>query len=313
MNERTIRIIFGPTASGKAMLASRIAKFLDADIISLDSMKVYKRLDIGTAKPSSEEQRNVKYHQIDICEPNQTYTVADYIQSSLEISAGMQKKGKPVLFSGGTALYYKGLTEGIFKGPRSNEKLRDRLRMEAESKGTPALHARLAQVDPIAAARILQNDLRRIIRALEVFELSGKTITELQKQFGSRREGYRFLVLAIIPERELCYRRCDSRVDRMLASGLVEEARGIFEDYPVLGSGPRQAVGYKELFAHFRGEISFEEAVERIKLDTRHLARRQYMWLRRFTGIHRIERTEADTTETLFEKARSEYREFFEF
>ncbi|MDZ7815759.1 MAG: tRNA (adenosine(37)-N6)-dimethylallyltransferase MiaA [Planctomycetota bacterium] len=308
---KDIRIIIGPTASGKSKLAARVAKRLETDVISMDSMKVYRRMDIGTAKPSAKLRREVTYHMIDILEPTQTYTVADYVQDSMRIADTLHGLGKPPLFAGGTALYYKGIIEGIFEGPAVDPAVRKSLEKQADEEGVPALHSELSKVDSASGKRILENDRRRIIRALEVYRTTGQTITSLQKQFGTRREGYRFFVLGLLPEREYCYRLCEARVDRMVQEGLVEEARDLYRDRARLGRGPLQAVGYKELFEHFAGNLPLEEAIENIRTHTRQFARRQYMWFRKFEDVKWIDRLPGDTPESLEERAVNEYPEFF--
>jgi tRNA dimethylallyltransferase len=308
----TLRIIIGPTASGKAKLAVRIAEEHGLDMISMDSMKVYRRMDIGTAKPSKEVQKRVRFHLIDIIEPSESYSVADWLSEAQHISDELAAAGRGSLFVGGTALYYKALTEGLFDGPGSDEAIRMRLRKEAGDLGPHALHARLAQVDPVAASRILPGDLRRIERALEVYELTGRPISSFHGQFGNKRTDRRLLILGLLPEREDCYRFCDARVDRMMQHGLLEEARGIYEAFPVLSRTAAQAVGYKEFFAHFRGEMSLPQAVEAVKLNTRHFARRQYMWFRKFTEVNWVRVALSDSPESMEAAARTAFPEFFE-
>ncbi len=311
-HEKTIRIILGPTASGKAKIAQMTAKLLSTEVISLDSMKIYRRFDIGTAKPTPQVRANTVFHQIDILDPTESYSVADYVSDSLEIADEMLNRGLLPLFAGGTVLYYKGIVEGIFAGPAADQQIRDRLKSEAEMNGVPYLHARLMQCDPQAAAKILKNDLRRIIRALEVFEKTGKPISEFQVQFGATRPGYRFLTVGILPDREYCYERCDLRVDKMIELGLVEEARGIYNDlYPKLGNAALQAVGYKELFEHFSGSLSLDEAIENIKRNTRHFARRQYMWFRKLQNVTWVKLERGESAESLFYRMRENCGEFF--
>jgi tRNA dimethylallyltransferase len=230
----------------------------------------------------------------------------------VRIIGDMTESGGTPLVAGGTALYYKALTEGLFKGPGSDPAIRARLRAEAQTDGVRELHRRLSEVDPAAALRILPGDLKRIERALEVYELTGSPISSFQTQFGSFRSDMRFMVLGLQIEREHAYERCDHRVGRMLADGLVEEARALFERYPVLGATAAQAVGYKEFYSHFRGECSLPEAVELVKLNTRHLARRQFMWFRKFTGVTWVPVQRGDNAASLYRRAKEQYPQFFD-
>ncbi|GAB4150636.1 MAG: tRNA (adenosine(37)-N6)-dimethylallyltransferase MiaA [Planctomycetota bacterium] len=312
-NQPPIRVIIGPTASGKAKLATSFAEDHGLEIISMDSMKVYRHMDIGTAKPTEQMRRRVKFHLIDIVEPTESFSVADWASLAERISDEMLDRGASPLFVGGTALYYKALTEGIFKGPGSDPGIRKRLREEAAEIGVAALHERLKAVDPLSASRILPGDLRRIERALEVFALTGRPISSFQRQFGTKRTDRRFILLGLLPDRQLCYELCDKRVDRMLEAGLLREARALFERYPVLGPTASQAVGYKEFYRYFRGETDLNEAVEMVKKNTRHFARRQYMWFRKFNEVTWVPVAYGDTADSLLDRCRKALPEFFEF
>jgi len=309
--DKTIRVIIGPTASGKAALSERIAPLLNAEIISMDSMKIYRYMDIGTAKPYPDVRARIPHHQMDILDPSESYSVAQYVEDALRIADEITARGRVPVFSGGTALYFKGITEGIFEGPPPDEALRDELKAEAERDGVASLLSKLAAVDPESATRIQSNDVRRIVRALEVYRKTGVTISSLQTQFGKGRPGYRFLTLGVLPEREHCYERCDIRVDRMQRKGLAAEARNVFERFPCLGKGPRQAVGYKEFFDVFEGKSAIEQVYAQIKLDTRHFARRQYMWFRKFTTVKWVPMMRGDDVERLLRRCQVDYPEFF--
>ena len=280
-----ILVITGQTAGGKEALAAAAAARLGGEILSADSMKVYRGMDIGTAKPSAAERCAVPHHLLDVADPGETFSTARWLRLAEEAIAGVRARGRAAVVSGGTPLYLKALLEGLFEGPSADPCLRERLANEAGALGTPALHARLAQVDPAAASRIHPNDLRRITRALEVWELTGTPISQLQKQWGRRCGRWRPLAVAIRRDREDLTRRIRDRTRRMLAAGLVEETRRLAARPEGLAHGPRQALGYAEVLEFLAGRLAEVDLAEAIVAHTRQFARRQMTWLNRFTDI----------------------------
>jgi tRNA dimethylallyltransferase len=294
-----ILIITGQTASGKERLAVAVAASQGGEIVSADSMKVYRGMDIGTAKASADERRAVPHHLLDVADPHETFSTAFWLRLADEAIADIHARGRVPIVSGGTPLYLKALLEGLFEGPAATPAVRERLVAEAEAQGTPALHARLAEVDAAAAARIHPNDLRRIVRALEVWELTGSPISDLQKQWGSRRPRYRPLVAAIRRGREDLTRRIQERVRRMAEAGLVEEVRRLAARPGGLARGPRQALGYAEALDYLDGRMAWEETVAAIVAHTRQFARRQMTWLSRFEGVAWLDAAPDTSVETL--------------
>ncbi len=283
-----LRILLGPTCSGKERLALACAERLGGEIVSVDSMKLYRGLDVGTAKPAAADRARVPHHCLDLVDPGAEFSVARYLEAAEAAIAAIAARGRPVVLSGGSALYYKALLEGLFPGPGADPEVRAVLREQAAQEGPEVLHARLAELDPAAAARIHPRDLRRLVRALEVHSLTGRPIGEWQQEWqrGARdtTAGWRYpaAVVGLDWPREELYRRIHERVDRMLAAGLLEEARGVYERRAELGRTPLQAVGYKEFFPYFAGELPLAEAVELLKKNTRHLAKSQLTWFRKF-------------------------------
>jgi tRNA dimethylallyltransferase len=289
-----ILVITGPTASGKERLALAVAGRLGGEILSADSMKVYREMDIGTAKPSPAERRAVPHHLLDVADPGETFSTARWLALAEAAIADVHARGREAIISGGTPLYLKALLEGLFKGPAADAAIRERLKAEADARGTAVLHARLAEVDPAAAARIHPNDLRRITRALEVWELAGRPISELQSQWGRRRPSldpealdgrWRPLLVAIRRSRDDLTRRIEARVRRMIEEGLVEEVRCRAGRAGGLARGPRQALGYAEVLDHLEGRLAADELIPAIVAHTRQLARRQMTWIARFEGV----------------------------
>jgi tRNA dimethylallyltransferase len=291
--------LVGPTASGKTAVAIRAAERVGAEILSLDSMAVYRRMDIGTAKPSPAERDRVPHHLIDLVEPHEPFSTGRYLEEADAAIEAVIGRGKRPLFVGGTALYLKALTEGFFEGPPANWTLRNRLRREAEQHGSEALHRRLQDADPEAAERIHPNDLRRIVRALEVYETTAQPISDLQTQFGSPSPRYRCTLAGLRWERQELYDRINRRVDKMLEAGLVEEVRGLLADPRGLSHTSAQFVGYREVIAHLRGEMSLDAARELIQRRTRQFAKRQLTWFRRFPQIRWVDAAPEDTPEEL--------------
>ena len=273
-----ILVILGPTASGKSALAEELARRTQAEILSVDSMQVYRGMDIGTAKPNSYERAKVKYHLIDPVDPNEHFTVARFVELADDVIA---KSTAPLIATGGTPLYYKALFEGLFDGPQADAAVRDRLSLLPNDQ----LHARLQAVDPPAAARIHQNDSRRMIRALEVFELTGKPITSFQTDWAAPSTRHPARFFGLLWEKEAINRRINARVKAMITAGWVEETRQLLEKYGELSMTAAEATGYRELIAHVRGQMSLDDAIEQIKIATRQLARKQMKWFKRFSNV----------------------------
>jgi tRNA dimethylallyltransferase len=280
-----ILVITGQTAGGKEALALAAAARLGGEIISADSMKVYREMDIGTAKASADQRAAVPHHLLDVADPGEVFSTAQWRRMAEEAIAAIRARGRVAIISGGTPLYLKALLEGMFEGPAANAVIRERLKVEAETFGTPALHERLAKIDPVAASRIHPNDLRRITRALEVWELTGTPISELQKQWGQASPRWRPLVAAIRCGREDLTRRIRRRVERMMAAGLVDEVRRLAARPAGLARGARQALGYAEVLDFLAGRLAEEELAPAIVAHTRQFARRQMTWLVRFPDI----------------------------
>ncbi|MFQ5806802.1 MAG: tRNA (adenosine(37)-N6)-dimethylallyltransferase MiaA, partial [Phycisphaerae bacterium] len=290
--EKRVIAILGCTASGKGALARALASELAGEIVSVDSMKVYRGLDIGTAKPTPEQRAAVLHHLVDVADPWESYSVARFVEAADRAVTEIHSRRRPVVAVGGTVLYFKCFYEGMFAGPSADEGIRAEIRARAACEGLDALHAELARIDPQAAARIHRNDLRRIERALEVYRLTGKPISELQKQWDNkfvRRPDWTWSLIGLRRDREAANRRINERVRRMIAAGLVDEARRIWSDPRGVGDQARQAVGYAELFDHFAGTLSLEQAVERIKVNSRRLAKQQRTWLKRLPNVQWIE------------------------
>ncbi len=270
----------GPTASGKSGVGVELARLIDAEIVSLDSMALYRGMDVGTAKPGIEERGGVPHHLIDVIEPHEEYSLARYLEAAHACIEDIQARGKQVLFVGGTPLYLKGLLRGIFEGPPADWDFRNRLRQEAEQHGPGWLHGRLAAVDPASAERLHPNDTRRLIRALEVYEKTGRPISELQKQFGVGRPANECRVFVLNWPRRDLHARINRRVDEMFEGGLIDEVAGLLARAKPLSRTTAMAVGYWEVIEHLNGERPLPETIEAVKSHTRQLAKRQHTWFR---------------------------------
>ncbi len=272
--------VVGPTASGKTAVGVELARRIGAEIISLDSMAVYRGMDIGTAKPTPEERQLVQHHLVDMIEPVAEFSVAQYLQAAHQAVGDIRNRGKAALFVGGTPLYLKALLRGLFVGPAADWALRQRLEAEVKAHGSEYLHRRLAEVDPQTAARLHPRDARRIIRALEVFLKVGRPISELQQQFDRENPPENCQVFVLVRSREDLRQRIRVRVTSMMREGLVEEVARLLERFGTLGKTARQAVGYREVLDYLEGRCSLEDLPELIVRHTWQLARRQMMWFR---------------------------------
>jgi tRNA dimethylallyltransferase len=270
----------GPTASGKSAVGVELARLLGGEIISMDSMALYRGMDVGTAKPTPSQRAAVSHHLIDVIEPHEEYSLAQYVAAAAGVVAEIRVRGREPLFVGGTPLYLKGLLRDIFQGPAADWELRRQLEDEARRLGPESLHRRLAQFDPAAAQRLHPNDTRRLIRAIEVFEKTGLPISRLQKQFDTGLDASQCRVFALDwPRRELAA-RIDRRVEAMFAAGLVEEVRRLLAGPHGLSRTAGQAVGYGEVIEHLEGRRNLSETIELVKTHTRQLAKRQGTWFR---------------------------------
>jgi len=299
-------LVLGVTASGKARLGFELAKFLDGEIISVDSMKVYRRMDIGTAKASPEAQRQIPHHLIDVVEPSESFSVGLYVDKALAAIDDIRSRGKAVVAVGGTALYIKALLYGLFDGPGSDEMIRAELRAQAHRDGSAKLHAALRQIDPEAAGRIDPHDAKRIIRALEVYQLTGKPISSFQKQFDAQKPTHDWTLLGLRREKAEENRRMNARVKRMSELGLVEEVRSLMAEEKPLSRQARCAIGYAEIIEHLQGRMSLEDAVEEIKKNTRRFAKGQRTWFKTFKGVRWRDVEPDEPAEAVIERAKRE-------
>lgn len=289
MVQPTIHFLIGCTASGKSSLGVELARRLGGEIISIDSMKVYRGMDIGTAKPSTQFRSQVPHHLIDVVDPWDDFSVAQYVSLADKAIADIHARGRRIFVIGGTPLYIKALSEGLFDGPGADPQVRSRFHALAREHGTPLLHERLQRIDPLAAQRIHRNDLRRLVRALEVFELAGKPISALQEQWDRQRPRYDCRFLGLQWSKEDLHLRIKERVLRMFDQGLVEEVRRLLTLDRPLSAAAKQAVGYAEVIDHLQGGPDLDHTIETIKINTRQLAKAQRTWFRRFQTVEWID------------------------
>ena len=284
---KTISIL-GPTASGKTGLAIALAKKIGGEVISCDSMQLYRGMDIGTATPDPAERDGVVHHLFDIIDPEDEFSSADYARFASEAVEDIASRGKTPIFCGGTGMYHDSLMKiSAYSEGERDEALREQLYEYARENGNEALHARLAAIDPEAAEGIHPNNVKRVVRAIEVYETTGKTKTETDREqvAGEIRYDDTMIVLNYA-DRARLYARCDKRVDIMMHDGLVEEAERLLCTGRNISKTAAQAIGYKEFLPYFSGEQTLEEVSEAIKLATRHYAKRQMIWFRRYPDAH---------------------------
>lgn len=276
--------IVGPTASGKSALALRLARERGGEIVSCDSLQVYRGFDVGSAKATRAERTSVPHHLIDVADPGEAFSAADYARLAREALAGITARGRLAIVVGGTGLYLRALLRGLFEGPSRDDVLRQRLERLAARFGDARLHAVLARLDPAAAARIHAADRVRIVRALEVYRLTGRPISEQQGAGSRPLEGYRTLVVGLAPDRERLRAAVEARTRAMLAGGLVEETRRLLSEADALRPGeplrPLGAIGYRQAVAVLRGTLGLGEAEHAIVTETMRFAKRQMTWFR---------------------------------
>ena len=292
-------VLTGPTASGKTSLSIRLAKAFQCEIICMDSMQIYRGMDIGTAKPTMAEMDGIPHHMLDVADPRENYSVAQYQQAAEDVAQEILQRGKQPLFVGGTGLYLRALRHPMGMGQvAADDALRETLQQEADAPGgKEALHHRLAMVDPDTAERLPVNDVRRVIRALEVYELTGVPFSKQPQVEGEAR--FRYRVATLTMERSLLYRRIEQRVDAMMEQGLPNEIKGLLDAGVPADAQAMKAIGYKELIPALRGDISMEEAVAALKQSTRHYAKRQLTWMRREEDVCWVDSLSTDAYEQL--------------
>ena len=285
----------GATASGKTRIGIELAQRLDAEIISLDSMAIYREMDIGTAKPSPADCAQVPHHLVDIVNPDEEFSLAQYLSEVQRVMCAIQARGKEVLFVGGTSLYLKALLRGVDEGPPPDWGFRREVEAEVERVGLEALRKRLEQVDPLSAAKLHPNDQRRIIRALEVYKVTGQPISHSQTHFDAGRDAEDCKVFTLSWPRPTLHERIEQRVETMFQRDFVEEVRALVAKYPQLSRTASQAVGYSEVIRHLAGQASLELTLEKVKTRTRQFARRQETWFRHLSECRFVDLTqEAD-------------------
>lgn len=282
-----ILCLMGPTASGKTALALKIAAQIPSEIISVDSGMIYRGMNVGTAKPNLEELELVKHHLIDICEPSEIYSAAQFREEALRLINEILAKGKLPLLVGGTMMYFKILLQGISPLPPANPEIRDRIWTEAKKVGWDKMHEKLQKIDQLTAARISPNDSQRIQRALEVYEITGKSITELWQKFPSKPLSNPHLNIAIMPtDRSTLDAKIAKRFDFMLQNGFIEEVEKLYQRVDLHPDLPAiRSIGYRQAWEYLANKISFEEMQEKILIATHQLAKRQTSWLRSLPDI----------------------------
>jgi tRNA dimethylallyltransferase len=278
----------GPTSSGKTSLAVAVAQQLDAEILSMDSMAIYRGMNIGTAKPEPDQQAAVRHHLIDIVEPTESFSVSSYIQAAHHTAREIHARGKHVLICGGTPLYLKGLLRGLFLGPQADWEFREGIEQDIAHHGESALLQRLQQVDPILAHKLHPHDHRRIIRALEVARVTGRPLSHWQQQFETPSTPQECPAVVLKLERSWLHSRINARVHRMIERGLAGEVAELVEKYGALGRTAAQAVGYREMLDHLACGVPLAETIDLIKAHTRQFARRQEIWFRGLTELKGI-------------------------
>jgi tRNA dimethylallyltransferase len=278
----------GPTASGKTAVGLELAQRLNAEIISLDSMSVYRGMDIGTAKPTAAEQAIVPHHMLDVVDPTYDFSLAEYVSQAHRKVAEIRSRQRQALFVGGTPLYLKSLLRGVYQGPPPDWDFRQAVEREIAEVGLPALRARLELVDPLSARKLHPNDKRRMIRALEVYKVTGRPISHQQVHFDDVVRPDNCKVFILSWPREALHRRIDARVEAMFAGGLVDEVKGLVARFGKLGRTASQAVGYREVLQHLAGDYDLPTTIQRVKFATHQFARRQETWFRSLSEAERV-------------------------
>ncbi|MGN1480840.1 tRNA (adenosine(37)-N6)-dimethylallyltransferase MiaA [Porcipelethomonas sp.] len=299
MSKIKIAVIAGPTASGKTALGVKMAKEFDGEVISADSMQIYKGMDIATAKPTAEEMEGIPHHLINFLDRNESFSVADYVELANKKIAEVNGRGHLPLIVGGTGLYISSLIDNVkFPEIKTSPEIRSRLEAEAQSFGNETLFERLEKCDPKTASELHPNNLVRVIRALEVYELTGRKLSEFKAESRLEESPYEYVIIGLnFSDRQKLYDRINRRVDLMAEKGLVNEAREIFESTEMKTAA--NAIGYKELIPYFTGVSDLSICIDKIKQETRRYAKRQLTWFRKNAKIQWIMLDEFDNTEKI--------------
>ncbi len=279
-------VVLGPTASGKSALGVHLAEALGGEILVCDSTQVYRHFDIGTAKVPPSARRGIQHHLIDLAEPREIFTAGDYRRHALEALADLRHRGKLPILTAGTGLYLRALLEGLSDAPTRSEPLRERLRRKARERGPDYLHRLLARADRKAAAKIAPRDTPKIIRAIEMRMLAGKTVAEIHEHGRAGLSGYRIIKIGLAPARAALYARINARTEAMMASGWVDEVRRMVAAGVPAGAKPFQFIGYRQLREHIEGRLPLSEAISSIQPATRRFAKRQMTWFRGERDVH---------------------------
>jgi tRNA dimethylallyltransferase len=282
----------GPTASGKTSVGLELAARLNAEIISIDSMSVYREMDIGTAKPTPIQREQVPHHLLDVVAPTTDFSLAEFVKLAHQTAQAIRQRGKTVLLVGGTPLYLKALLRGLYQGPPPDWEFRRLVEEEIKQVGLEALRKRLEMVDPLSAAKLHPHDQRRMVRALEVHRLTGQPLSHLQTQFEEAHPAEQSRVFVLSWPRATLHTRIDARVETMFAQGLVEEVRNLLAKYGSLSRTASQAVGYREVMEHLAGQYDLRTAIDRVKFATHQFARRQETWFRSLSECRPIAQSE---------------------
>lgn len=298
-NKNTCWILTGPTASGKTSLSIRLAKEFDCEIVCMDSMQIYRRMDIGTAKPTADEMEGIPHHMIDVADPDEAFSVARYQEMAEACIADIHARGKRALLVGGTGLYLRALRQPMIMGDVAGDDL-IRAELEAiavDAEGKQRLHDMLEEVDPATAARLHLNDVRRVVRALEVFRLTGKPFSQQEQPLQESRFQYRVATLTM--DRALLYGRIEKRVDLMVQQGLVDEVQKLLDSGIPADCQAMKAIGYKEIVPFLRGDADWATTEYLLKLNTRHYAKRQLTWMRREEDVLWVDALQPDAYDQL--------------
>lgn len=293
----------GPTAVGKTALGILLAQRIGGELVSLDSMSIYRKMNIGTAKPSAAEQSRVPHHLIDIVDPHEEFSTDQYMREAIIACKEIVERGHVPIFVGGTGLYLRSILRGVFEGPEADWKFREDLEQQATQEAPGWLSQRLEQIDPQTAERIHPNDTRRLIRALEIHHLTGKTASDLLDEGPLPKESHPQHVYWLFPERDWIHERINVRVDQMIAAGLEEEVRMLLQLEPPIGRTARQGLGYREMIDWIEGRSpSIEKTAELIKTHTRQFAKRQHTWFRNLEECQAINVQPSDTVQALADR-----------